>query len=296
MSLDLPNHQLVEECPLDGGCRWQFLYHSGHANYHLPIHRCHKCQLQTVHPRNIDYQEMYGENYYRGKAEYSYRDERLLEKFDSYVWDARIRNIQKFKPRGNFLDIGCSFAGFLNRARLHGYTPYGVEVSEYSSKFARKRGIEVHTGNFVDLQLPANFFDVITLIEVIEHLDHPRKVFDELTRIIKPGGLLVIQTANFSGRQARQHQQNYHYYLPGHIYYYSLSNLQLALQQRGFSRFRPYLGVDFSLWAKLKKSRGSFQTAIDYLKWLQISLYHLKSKLFPGSTSSMVLYAWKDEE
>lgn len=239
---------------------------------------------------------MYDESYYSGRSEYSYKDERKTEKFDAYVWDARLRNIQRFKKNGNFLDVGCAFGGFLERAKLAGFNPYGIEVSPYSAAYARKRGFPVVQGNFLEAveEYKDNFFEVITLIEVIEHLPNPSKVFDQLSRILAPGGLLLVQTANFEGKQAILEAENYHYYLPGHIFYYSESNLKDILKKRKFDRFKMYYGVDFPLIAKLKKSRGSFETWKDYLKWWKIAKYHWKSQFFSGSTSSMVLYSFKE--
>ncbi len=52
---------------------------------------------------------------------------------------------------------------------------------------------------------------------MIEHLSYPEKVFEKLGKILKPGGLLLIQTANFEGWQAINAGADYHYYLPGHF-------------------------------------------------------------------------------
>ncbi len=300
MSLDISSTEVKEVCPLkEKECRWHFLYHSAYRSYNLPIYECKTCKLQTIFPKpEQNLEELYSENYYLGKAEYTYKDERTTEKYDAYVWDARIKNIQKFQKSGNFLDVGCAFGGFLNRARLFGFKPYGIEISTYAFEYAKKRGLEVVQGNFLEAvkHFPDRFFQVVTLIEVIEHLPEPNQVFNELSRILSEGGLLVLQTANFEGWQAIKEGKNYHYYLPGHLYYYSESNLKSILKARGFTKFISYLGVDFPLLAKLKKSRGSFQTWKDYLKWGKIISYHLKSLIFPGSTSSMVLYAFKGEK
>lgn len=294
MSLDVPGDELKKECPLDKNCSWKFIYNSEYNYYYLPIHKCTTCGLETIHPKNeLDYKKMYSASYYAGRADYSYMDERKTEVYESYVWDARIKNIQKFKKSGKFLDIGSSFGGFLVRAELAGFEPQGVEVSDYSSEFAIARGIPTFQGSFLESNFPEKSFDVITMIEVIEHLENPDLVFKKLSEILKDDGLLVLQTANFEGKQAKKEGSRYHYYLPGHLYYYSLSNLKKILTKNGFSNFTVYYGVDFPLLAKLLKSRGSFKKWTDYFKWFRISYYHIKSKYFPGSTSSMVLYAFK---
>lgn len=236
---------------------------------------------------------MYNSGYYSGASNYYYHDERKQEVYESFVWDARIRNIKKFVPKGNFLDIGSSFGGFLNRAKMAGFEAFGIEISEYSAQYANERGIRTYNGSLIEADFPEEFFDVITLVEVIEHLEKPDLIFPKLFKILKPGGLLLIQTANFDGMQAITEGPKYHYYLPGHLYYYSLSNLKKILTQNGFKSFHVYHGVDFPLYAKLFKSMGGFRSWKDYFKWFKISYYHIKSKLFKGSTSSMVLYAFK---
>ncbi|PJZ70576.1 SAM-dependent methyltransferase [Leptospira perolatii] len=289
---------MKEECALDGACEWKPHYTSSFSDFQLPIFKCDTCGLQAQFPRPKA-EELYTEEYYTGSEGFTYKDERKTEFYDRYVWIARLKNIGKWKSSGNFLDIGCSFGGFLNCAKELGFSPFGVEVSAYAAQACTARGIKVWNSHFLDADLPENFFDVITLVEVIEHLENPRAVFDKLEKILKPGGLLVLQTANFEGWQAKDSGPGYHYYLPGHLYYYSESNLRKILANRNFESVITYLGVDFSLIAKLKKSRGSFKSWKDYLRWISITKYHFLSKIkksgFP-LTSSMVIYAVKKGE
>lgn len=294
MSLDISGEELKKNCPLDNECEWKFLYRSTYNYYDLPIHKCDKCGLQTIYPKNkIDLKAMYSASYYQGTANYSYLDERKNEKYESFVWDARLRNIKKFIPHGKILDVGSSFGGFLNRAKLAGFEPYGIEISGYSAQYSNERGIPTFVGSILNADFPEESFDIITLVEVLEHLDKPDLVFPKLFRFLKPGGLLLIQTANFDGLQAKKEGPKYHYYLPGHLFYYSLSNLKKILTKNGFKDYTVYYGVDFPLYAKLLKSVGSFRGIIDFFKWFRITYYHLKSKYFKESTSSMVLYAFK---
>lgn len=286
--------KIEETCPVCLTDTFVFLYHSTYNNFNLPIYVCERCGLQTIIPKTeMDPKELYSESYYTGKAEYAYRDERKTEHYDAYVWDARIRNIKKFVKSGNFLDVGSSFGGFLERARIAGFSVFGVEVSPYSSEYSRKRNLEVFTGEYLKNPYPENFFDVITLVEVLEHLPEPRKVLEKIFAQLRSGGIVLLQTANFEGMQAKESGCSYHYYLPGHLYYFSKMNLETLLYSVGFSSTKMYFGVDFPLIAKLLKSRGSFTGFNDYAKWWTISKYHMKSILSPGSTSSMVLYGFK---
>lgn len=289
------NLSLNEECPLDHLCDWHPLYKTTGKYFGLSIVECKHCKLQALYPRP-DQKELYGQDYYQGKADYTYIDERENKKFSSYVWKARVRNIQRFILSGNFLDIGSSFGGFLESARDEGFQIQGVEISEYASRYANEKGIPTFNGSLEDAKFPNNYFSVITMVEVIEHIENPKFFFQELSRILKPGGLLLLQTANFDGWQAKNEGPKYHYYMPGHVFYYSDTILKKILTNLGFSRFVSYFGVDFPLVAKLQKSRGSFKNWKDYFQWIRISYYHCKSKWkrkgFP-ITSSYVLYAFK---
>ncbi|XDD47923.1 class I SAM-dependent methyltransferase [Leptospira sp. WS39.C2] len=290
-----PADFLRKECPLQGGCDWKPLYLSTGNYPGLSIHECQSCKLQSLYPRQ-NQKELYTKEYYQGKADYNYIDEREQKPFFREVWKARIQNIKRYKKTGNFLDIGSSFGGFLEVAKEAGFFVQGVEISEYASSYANENNLPTVNGSLYDAKFPTQSFDVITLVEVIEHIENPKLFFQELTRILKPGGLLLLQTANFEGWQAKKEASHYHYYMPGHVYYYGDTLLKKILTEHGFGSFVSYFGVDFPLVAKLKKVKGSFQTWKDYFKWIRISYYHFTSKWkrkgFP-LTSSYVLYAFK---
>jgi len=277
----------------------KFLYRIDRFCDPIFIYRCPECCLEKQHPFAEHQENHYTEDYYSGKAEYSYSDERKQLKFYGYVWKARLKNIQKFiPPPADFLDAGCAFGGFALEAAQTGFRAFGLDLSEYAVQHAKKAGLNAKIGELKKGVYPENSFDVITMIEVMEHLPDPVSAVKTLSEIIRPGGLLVIQTANFQGMQAKREKSNYHYYLPGHLYYYSKNNLTRFLNDHGFSKIIFYPGVDFGLLPKLLKSRGNFRLFRDYLKWIRISIYHLISKIAFGNfamTSSMVIYAFRDK-
>ncbi len=238
----------------------------------------------------------YSREYYGGQADYSYIDERELGHYADYVYNARIRNIRKFVPGGNFLDVGCSFGGLLKCAERF-FSPHGIEISPYSHGHVSKLFPgKIHNGTLEDHNFSENFFSVITMVEVIEHLEDPGFAIDECFKLLRDRGILLIQTANMDGRQAKKEGSNYAYYMPGHLSYFSMSNLSDRLKAAGFSKIKTFRPVDFGLLPKLLKSRGNFTKFSDYLAWYRISKYHMLSKIYWGNfsmTSSMVVYAIK---
>lgn len=288
----------IESCPLCGNRKIKEKYRIDRYSLKFNTDVCTVCGFIFMNPLFDDatVKSFYSEEYYSGKADYSYIDERSIKKFSAHVWDSRIRVIHKYIKSGNFLDVGCSFGGFLESAAKY-YTPYGIEMSEFSSAHAKSLfGENVHCGTLADHSFREKSFSVITMIELIEHLADPVSAVKECHRLLDDGGLMLIQTANMEGKQARDLGPDYEYYMPGHLSYFSRSNIIMLLESSGFRKVKVFQPVEFGLLPKLLKSRGSFKTLSDYRAWLRIISYHLKSKVHFGDfalTSSMVIYAFK---
>lgn len=288
----------AQVCPLCGNGEISPFHEITSYSNHFKVDRCSACGFIFMNPRFTQetLRGFYGEDYYRGKAEYAYYDERGAERYARYVWDARIAFIMKYIRAGRILDIGSAFGGFL-RASVPHFEPSGIEFSEYAGNYARKRmGSQIHVGTLADHNFPRDYFLVITMIEVLEHLASPAEVVKECHKLLQKGGLLVIQTANMDGIQAKIQGKKYAYYMPGHVSYFTKKNLVSLLKRSGFGRIRVYHPVEFGLLPKLKKSRGDFKSILDYRRWIRITIYHLLSKLHIGNfcaTSSMVVYAFK---
>ena len=281
------------------------LYHIDRCSPEFDVAKCNKCGLIFQRPRFSDeeIQSFYSEDYYKGKADYKYIDERENIKGSAYVWKKRLKKILKnlkHKDGKNLkiLDIGCSFGGFINEAKKMDFDVYGLDVSEYSVNYARNElGLNnVKAGELSKGMYDENFFDVITMVEVIEHVKNPREILTEIYRILKPGGIVLLQTANMDGKQAKVAGKDYHYFLPGHLFYFSVNTLTNYLKTIGFSKSKVFHGVDFGLLPKLKKSRLTFKHWHEYRKWVRISFYHLLSQIHVkdfAMTSSMVIYGFK---
>ena len=277
------------------------------------VRECTHCA--TLFQENLDdnRDHLYGQDYYTSETGYHYYDERKVFKAAKEVWNARIRNIRKFIPEGNFLDVGCVFGGFLRSASGF-FCATGLDISTYAVQEAKKwnkqradrQGSQrrflygIFKGDLLKLPEDSIFcrsnFQVITMIEVAEHFSRPRENFETAFKLLSEGGLLLVQTANFDGWQARCQGKQYHYFLPGHLVYYNAGSLKKVLKEIGFQKFIEYIPVDFGLLPKLIKSRASFRSMLDYFRWFKIFYYHYISKIrFKGHplTSSYVLYAFK---
>jgi 2-polyprenyl-3-methyl-5-hydroxy-6-metoxy-1,4-benzoquinol methylase len=288
----------IKKCPLCGKSDINRKYHISRYKLKFDVDICGGCGFMFMNPLFTDnvIKEFYSEDYFKGRADYSYVDEREIKKYSRYVWDKRIKIIHKYVKSGNFLDVGCSFGGLLESAAEY-YTTYGIELSDYAFSHSKKLfGKKIHHGTLNDHKFKNNFFSAITMIELIEHLSDPVLAVNKCYNLLRNDGVLVVQTANMNGEQAKDLGSNYEYFMPGHLSYFTAENLTMLLKAAGFRKIRIYYPVEFGLLPKLLKSRGSFKKFSDYKAWFRISSYHLKSKIHYGNfamTSSMVIYAVK---
>jgi SAM-dependent methyltransferase len=119
------------------------------------------------------------------KAEPYQMYQRMLQKLEAKVAERRL------------LDIGCSFGAFLEMARQRGWEVAGVELSKKASSYARQeRQLDVFNGTLDQANYADNRFTVVTLWDVIEHLDRPLDILQEVYRVLAPNGVVVIFTIN----------------------------------------------------------------------------------------------------
>lgn len=107
---------------------------------------------------------------------------------------------QLIRSGGNDLfDLGAGAGDFLTVARDHGFTPHGNELAPGAIEMAREHaGIELHLGDLSTLP-GENLYDAVTLWCVLAHVTHQDELLREVLRILKPGGVLFVQTPRWSG-------------------------------------------------------------------------------------------------
>lgn len=297
-------------CPLCTNRNSSFLWTINRFEQPFDVRQCPGCGLiyQDPLPEAQEVEEMYGQSYYTGESgqgRYTYLDERNNPRGHRAVNRARIRILLRLWHHLNnqsdpddrppeFLDVGCSFGALVQEAALAGCAAHGIDISEYAVQEGLHAGLDIRKATPEALPPWDVPLDLVTMIEVIEHLANPVAALRSLARAMRPGGILVIQTANMDGRQARRAGPAYHYFLPGHLVYFSRRTLTRMLSECGFDVVRVSYPCEFGLLPKLKKSRGTFRSLLDYRKWVTITRYHLMSKLHWGNfawTSGMVIHA-----
>lgn len=148
----------------------------------------------------------------------------------------RLEFIFRNLKRGNLLDVGnLGGSGYLHRIFIKGFPDseiYGLDLFE-SNEFPRQK-----VGNFEEMPYPNGFFDSIFMGQVFEHTWKPKQVLEECFRILKPSGVLILDTPNVYSLSRVV------YYLlkgtdvirgnPDHKLFYSRAMLTHLLEDSGF--------------------------------------------------------------
>lgn len=100
------------------------------------------------------------------------------------------------------LDAGCGVGAF-SEPLVEKNSVYGVDFSEKSLEFAAERGLQTRVDDLTALSFPDNTFDVVLCIGVIQLIDEHMAVLRELTRVTKPGGILLVQTLHKGSMQRK---------------------------------------------------------------------------------------------
>lgn len=150
----------------------------------------------------------------------------------------RIKRInKKVGTTGKMLDIGSALGDSLLEAEKLGWKNlFGVELSKYAASESRKRGLNVNNGTLESARYKSNYFDIVTLQDVIEHLENPKSVLKEVYRILRPGGCVYIVTPDIGGLWQKFLGSLWYHYKPGeHLMYFSQKTLAQILGNTGFN-------------------------------------------------------------
>jgi len=125
------------------------------------------------------------------------------EHVEPYWHDARLPSYREFDRRfaawrGRLVDVGAGFGYFVRFAREHGWEAEGWEISSAAVDWSRRHvGTEgLHAGRVQDAGIPEKSVDVVTLWDVIEHVEDPVGLLRWTRGVLRPGGLLFLQTPN----------------------------------------------------------------------------------------------------
>jgi 2-polyprenyl-3-methyl-5-hydroxy-6-metoxy-1,4-benzoquinol methylase len=191
---------------------------------------CKKCNFYFIPP------------YYRKRVEYTqYKNEAVTNAVragNNWVkiqrHKLRFKFIRKFVKSGKLFDLGAGWGHFMLAGKELGYDVYGVEISEQPYLYCVN-----------DLKLPVDHidffqmdeskkFDIITMWDVLEHIDKADDFVDKCARLTKPGGYLVLQVPQIDSFIAKRQEDSWTMMGLDHVNYFGRDTITRLLAGKGF--------------------------------------------------------------
>lgn len=191
------------------------------------IVRCQDCGLVYTNPRPHQGNLLAG---YSACVDNTYLAENSSRSINAHLC---LSTINSFVKSGRLLEIGCFAGHFLNAARAD-FDAEGIEPSEWACKIARDRfKLSVRQEPFTADSVKAESFDVVTLIDVIEHMSDPMDTLTNAVRALRPGGLIYLVTPDIGSLSARLLRGSWWGLRPAHIYYFDTRTMTRMMEKAG---------------------------------------------------------------
>jgi SAM-dependent methyltransferase len=259
-------------CPICGGATADVAtIRSGFSGFDFFFRRCATCGLVFVTNPNEEFGLLYDAAYYRGEGADSFVN--YLEEMGNpstirvYEWRGITRALQSLGVSrvARWMDFGCGLGGLVRYARQQGFANIVGYDQGWGADWAREHGIELLDED--QLRDQAGTFDVVTAIEVVEHIPGPLGTMCQIESLLKPGGVLFLTTGN--AEPHRGSFTSWKYVHPDiHVAYFEPRTLAEAYRRAGlepvYAGFLP--GHDDIIRYKLLRTlRGTSRNALEGL-------------------------------
>lgn len=201
----------------------------------VPVILCTQCGLMRQGPGSKDQESFSLTSCAGGDERYT---EQRLEKESTQLIDYLkvLPKLEKVRPaKGKLLEIGCSTGRLLNEIQKAGWLASGVEPDKWAYNLAKETyGLDVINAYFQDAGYANEIFDVILMFHVIEHIPNPFNSLKQLNKLIKPGGILVMETPRYDTIWFKMLKGRERSVIPGHLHYFTKKSLTDMASKAGF--------------------------------------------------------------
>lgn len=250
----IDTQQMVKRCTICRVADGERMY----AHPHLDVLRCKRCGLVYVDPHlSLAEERLIGNKASRNGTVFIAEVYEAKHDFWLSYFNAKLDRIERFHPPGRILDIGCGVGYFLEADSRRGWDTYGIEISKPMVEYAQtKLSLNVLNSTLEEANFPADYFDVVTMQSVIEHLLDPYQTLSVIGTVLKPEGLLMIKTPNQDSLVSALCKLVYSItlgryllpiYSPDHLYRFSAETLSRLLETTGFHKVEVELEDDLEI-------------------------------------------------
>jgi SAM-dependent methyltransferase len=188
------------------------------------------------------------------------------------------------KSDARVLDVGAGdgrFLSVLKRAGPPGWRLEGLDIDTGACERARAKGIAMHQSRLEDFEAPEGGYDMVVLMQVLEHVADPRDTCRRIRALLAPGGAFVIETPDVAGLDERLFRDGLWggYHVPRHWNLFTPTNLTRLLEQEQFAvvEQRPLISTSFWINSLYNRAlvRGASERTLRFLHYQNPALLAL---------------------
>lgn len=248
--------------------------------------RCQSCGHQTLEdaPKESALGDLYTEFYPRKSFNPdNFKPYKRGNFVQNWLVGGKSAACQSVASNSRVLDIGCGYGETLAYMESMGCDVYGVDADRNVEKIAKRYGFKIHIGIFDGNVYEPDFFDFVTMNQVIEHVPDIHETFSAVSKILKPNGSLIMSTPNANGWGAKLFGKRWiNWHAPYHQQFLSKKSIELLAEQYNFKVQKivtitrsewivyqilhlinyPQIGNASSFWAPYKKKPTTLKKVI----------------------------------
>lgn len=251
--------------------------------------RCSNCTLVRAKDDyfSTNLSQLYGPKYFNGidYADYQLEKTALLNNFTN-----RLKKILHFQDSGKLLEIGCAYGYFLEVAQKY-FKCTGIDLNPQVTNITKKNvtNSTILTGDLLQKKLKKTSFNVVCLFDTIEHLISPEKYLKKAYSLLKPGGIIAIETGDIESTLARTQKQKWRLITPPtHLYYFSKTTLSNLVKNAGFQTLKvEYPSFHRTLYQTIFRLTKNHQTCKS-LHHLLLKFRSILTLTYPLNTKDII--------
>ena len=161
--------------------------------------------------------------------------EKLPKQWRSAI-DQQIKFIKKHVATdASVLEIGTGEGIFLNELSKHRYRTFGIEPSKEAALRAEKLGLDIIQGYFPNDKLKNRKFDLVIMSQVLEHIENPLKVFEDIKEILSENGKIMLVQTNYKGIMPKIFRGKWYAWVPEqHFWHFTPRGILEMAKKQGF--------------------------------------------------------------